>query len=164
MEKKFSTIINTKHVRVRRQDNGEIALEEGERTIVLGNIIGAFPISNRGLLISLRDQTGQEIGLLDDVRHLDDSSRRVVKEELDRSYFMPRILDVLETEEKLGVSTWRVSTNRGERTFQVRIRKHNFRRVGKNRYILKDADGNRYEVKNLAKLPFKAQNIVWEYI
>ena len=160
----FGRFIDPGNVQIQRTKDGEIVLNDEVGSVVLGYVIGALPISNKGSFISLRDQSGIEIGILRNLKKLDERSRRILKEEIERSYFMPKIIDVLETKETLGVETWTVATNKGQRSFQLRTRRQNFRRVGRDRYIVKDVDGNRYEIRKLGKLPIRAQNIIWEYI
>ena len=115
-------------------------------------------------MIVVRDEEGTEVGVLGDISGLDAASRRIVNEELERSYFLPRITDVLAVDEDLGVVTWKVITDRGPRTFQVRRVRQNTRRIGRWRVIIRDVDGNRYEMKDWTALPPRAQRCIEQYL
>ena len=164
MDNQFTVLIDANNVKIKKREDGEVILKEGDKETIIGNVLSAYPISNKGRYVSIKDQGGEEIGLLNDIRLLDDKSKHIMNEELERSYFMPKILDVMENDEKLDVTTMKVMTDKGLRTLQVRIKRQNFRHVGSGRYILKDVDGNRFEISHLNKLSTKAQNIIWEYI
>ncbi len=56
---------------------------------------------------SLRFRRGEEIGTLEDASDLDRESNKVFWAELERSYFMPVIKEILRDEERLNVHFWR---------------------------------------------------------
>ena len=159
-EKDSGYILNSKTVKLSHNKNGATLLKDGNQSLEIGNVVGAYPISNKGQFISIRNQTGDEIGILNDMKHLDGESRRILREELERAYFMPSIKDITGINENLRVLTWKVRTDKGFRTFQVKHPQQNVRSVGKNRFIVKDVDGNRYEIQDLRDLPIKAQSLV----
>lgn len=61
------------------------------------------------------------------------------------------ITKIVAIDEEYGVTRWKVETDRGPRTFDVATR-HDVRPVGPNRYLIRDVDGNRYEIPNTAQL------------
>jgi hypothetical protein len=161
-EKTF--LLNAAEVRFRRDEDGRVQmLRDGGSTAVSG-LVAAFPLSRRRRMIAVRDREGREIGILDDTRQLDDTSQAIVRYELERSYFMPRILDVLDIEENLSVVEWQVETDKGPRRFQARGVRKNIRRVGRRRLVIKDVDGNRYEIPDWTDLPAAAQRLIEPYL
>jgi len=126
--------------------------------------MAASPITDPGRMVSIRDENGDEIGILDDVQRLDPASQTIVREELERAYFMPRIIDILDIQEDLGVETWTVETDKGTRLFQVRNPRQNVRRITRRRLIIKDVDGNRYEIRNYTELPGPAERLLRAYL
>ncbi len=157
-------LYEAKRVSFRRNDEGDVLLVEDGQERLIANIVSAFPLTHPRRMVSLRDQEGREIGILDRVRDLDGDSRQIVATELDRSYFMPRIKDIMDVQEKLGVTTWDVETNRGPRTFQVRRARHDVRRIGPQRFVVRDVDGNRYEIRDWMALPAPAQKLIEGYV
>jgi len=157
-------LYEAKRVSFRRTADGDVVLIEDGQERLIANIVSAFPLTHPRRMVSLRDAEGREIGILDHVRDLDGDSRQIVRDELDRSYFMPRIKDIVDVHEKLGVTTWEVETNRGPRTFQVRKVQQNVRRIGPRRYVVRDVDGNRYEIRDWTALPAPAQKLIEGYV
>jgi hypothetical protein len=115
-------------------------------------------------MISVRDAEGEEVGLIDDISMLDGKSRALMQAELEKSYFMPRISNILYCEEKLNVVTMEVETDRGDRTFQIRNVRRNIRNLPHYRIVIKDVDGNRYEIPDWTELPGPARSYLLQYI
>ncbi|MBS3733779.1 MAG: DUF1854 domain-containing protein [Phycisphaerae bacterium] len=157
-------LIRAEAVRLRRSDDGGVVLIRDGREQSVGRITAAYPLTHPRRLVSLRDADGQEVGLLDNVKDLDADSRQIVRQELDRSYFMPRIMDVVDLREELNVVRWDVQTNKGPRTFLVRNVRRNVRRIGQRRFVIKDVDGNRYEIRDWITLPSAAQKLLEPYL
>jgi hypothetical protein len=151
-------------VRIERDGDGHLVLHLREEARAVGSVVSAFPLTQPGSMVSLRDEEGVEIGILEDVRKLEPASCEIMTEELERAYFMPTITDILDIEEELGVVIWEVETDKGPRTFQVRSIRQNVRKMGGRRLVIKDVDGNRYEVADWLKLPPLAQKLIQSYL
>ncbi len=164
MSVEYGEVLGPKDVRITRSEHGDPVACIRETRIVLGQILSVFPISNRESFVSLRDLNGDEIGVLDRIHELDGGSRHVVHEELNRSYFLPRIEEIFSVTDDLNVITWSVFTDKGPRTFEVRDPRKNVRPVGGGRYIVKDVDGNRYDIPRLGRLPLKSQTLIREFV
>lgn len=161
-EKSF--VIPAQDAQFRRGEDGTVLMRtDGEETPI-ATFVGAFPLTHPGGMIALRDLQGEEIGILDDVDGLDEESRRIVREGLERSYFMPRIIDIQDIHESLNVVEWKVETNKGPRDFEVRNVRKNIRRFGSRRLVIRDVDANRYEIRDWMKLPPYAQKLLEPYI
>ncbi len=130
----------------------------------LGHILSVFPISNKNHFASLRDEHGNELAVIDPAHELEPESRRLLRDELERSYFLPRITDIISIESHLSIFTFKVDTDRGLRSFEVRNPRQNVRSVGGGRYIIKDVDGNRYDIPKLGNLGPKSQNLMIEFV
>jgi hypothetical protein len=164
MSIEYGAIHEPADVRIRRNEHGDpVAVIAGTR-IVLGHILSVFPISNREGFVSLRDLNGDEIGVIERPTELDAASRHIVLEELGRSYFLPLIQDIFTLTDDLNVITWNVLTDKGPRTFEVRDPRRNVRSVGGGRYIVKDVDGNRYDIPRLSVLPPRSQALIREFV
>lgn len=149
-----------------RQSEERILMEstesQGQVTVML--MLGAFPLSDPGRLILLRDPEGNEIGILDELGKLDPDSRRLVQEELEKTYFMPIIKEVNSIDHTLNLITWNVRTDRGHRVFEVRHARQNVRKIGRTRLIIKDVDGNRYEIPDWTRLPDYSKEWIYEFL
>lgn len=157
-------VIDAAPVKCSRRDGGGLDMELPGRKLSDVNLIPAFPISGRKRMIAVLDKKGEELGFIDDISKLDSESRAVVKEELERSYFMPRITDIIEAEEKLSVLTLETETDRGERIIQVRNPRQSIRKLPHNRVVIKDVDGNRYEIRDWTSLPSYGRELLVQYM
>ena len=163
-QKNESYLLSPDDVRLSRDDRGDVILTSGGRSQVVARVLSAFPLTHPEGMVSLRDEQGNEIGILADAGKLDDKSMKIVAEALERSYFMPRIVDIFGISERLNIVEWEVDTDRGLRTFHVRHIRQNIRRVGRRRLVIKDVDGNRYEIRDWMNLPAAAQRPLEPYL
>lgn len=140
-------------VELRRPQHGKnLRLRVNGEDHDVGRIASAFPLSSSLESVAFFDTEGEEIGVMKNADSLDSTSRRILQEELDKSYFMPRILEIREMEESLGVEEWTVVTDKGERSFQVRDPRRKVRKLSETRVVIKDVDGNRYEIEDWTRM------------
>ena len=157
-------LLDAATLRCLKDTEGRLVISGDTREVRAFSILTAFPITRPGHMVSVRDADGEEVAIIDDISKLDPNSREVVQQELEKSYFMPRITDIIYSEEKLGVLTMEVDTDKGSRTFQIRNIRKSIRQVGKGRVIIRDVDGNRYEIPHWASLYSRGRNILMEYL
>ena len=69
---------------------------------------------------------------------------------------MPKIMRINRLKEYHGVMKFDVETERGRREFETRY-KEDIRRLTGGRVVIKDADGNRYEIEDYRKLDEQMQ-------
>ena len=117
--------------------------------------VRSFPISETVRYITLLDSEGNEIGIVEDVRKLTPQSRDVLMEELQKRYFMPKITKINSLDGQFGVTQWDVETTQGDVEFGMRTR-YDIVTLENGRVLIKDADGNRYEIENYNKLDPKS--------
>ena len=122
------------------------------------HILRNFPLSNESRFISVKKDEEEELGIIPDLGGLDDDSRQLLEEELERVYFVPRITRVLSVEERFHVPKWEVETDRGPRVFEIRSGRNDIRVLGAGRVLIRDADGNQYEIPNYRRLDEDSQN------
>ena len=147
------TLLDPAHLRLFRDRFEDLNLElEDGRTVGPVTAHRAFPITAEEGFIVLRDGDGQEVGVVQQVAKLDPTSRQVLDAALERTYFAPRITSVNSIKEEFHVPRWDVMTDRGPRVFQIRSSRSDIRPLGGGRVLLRDADGNRYEIPNYHKL------------
>lgn len=115
-----------------------------------------FPLSHPHNLITFCDKRGEEIGVLLDLQALEEASRLALLDELEMAYFIPKIQRILSIKEEFGVIRWEVETDKGPRSFEVQSR-HDIRPMGGGRFIVRDMDGNRYDIPDMAALDAKSR-------
>lgn len=147
--------ITSKEVTLTRESFGLLRLtllEEGRVTVVPHvQVKVGFPLSDELAAVSFCNEDGEEIGVLTDAENLEESSAKALSDALSFTYFIPRITGVDEIKDEYGVTRWKVQTDRGPRTFEVQSR-HDIRPVGPGRYLVRDIDGNRFEISDIASL------------
>ena len=109
-----------------------------------------FPITAPNYFIVLIDSDGEEIGIIRDVSELCRESRRALATELERDYFTPKIISINAIEERFHILEWDVETDRGSRAFETRSSR-DIRSVVGGRIVIRDAEGNRYEIPDYRK-------------
>ena len=119
-----------------------------------------FPLSGKADYVSFMAQSDKEAVLLVHPHKLDRESRKCLEKALGRMYYVARILRVDEITEVMGVSLWRVQTDRGYATFEVVDRQSHIRRIPPGRYLISDVDGNRFEIDDITRLDDRSQNLV----
>ncbi len=113
-----------------------------------------FPFSDPTHYISIRepDGDGREIGIIEDLAALSKETVKMLEEQLSLRYFAPKILKIKHIHDEYGYSYWDVITDKGSCRFTVRMGGSNVYAIGKNRYMVNDLDGNRFEIPDLYKL------------
>ena len=160
-------LLNPKGIRIYRDEFNRLRLkfdkpeENGEPPEV--EVVMGFPLTNSEHFVSLVEvkdgKKDKEIGMIEDIRKLDSKSRKLLKAELKRAYFMPKIVKINRLKENHGVMKFDVETERGRREFETRY-KEDIRRLSGGRVVIKDADGNRYEIEDYTKLDQRSVNLI----
>ena len=112
----------------------------------------SFPLNAPTKFIALLNSKGKEIGIVEDMADLDPDSRKALQTALEQTYFMPSITRINNITTKYQVPTWHVETDHGPRSFEIPSSKRDVRVIGETRVLLRDADGNRYEIPDFRRL------------
>jgi hypothetical protein len=158
MDRVQDAILDPSDVRITRDDGGRLLLRKGEEERVISRVIRSFPLTKAFKYISLWDEEG-EIGLIEEVKDLDATSQQILREELERAYFMPRIKRLIRIRELYGgITEFDVETDRGFRQFSI-PNKNSIRHVSVTRILITDADGNKYEVPDTTALDSRSRSL-----
>ena len=150
------TFLDPRGVRIERNAFEELVVQLPDGSIrTKVEPVYAFPVSETNRYISLMDEESNEIGIIEDIKHLPHESRKILVEELQRRYFMPKIIKINALEGQFGITQWVVETSQGDVQFSMRSR-YDIVTLGNGRILIKDADGNRYEIENYHKLDPKS--------
>lgn len=128
-----------------------------ERSFRIVRVARAFPLSKEFEYIGLRNGDDKDIGMLQTLAGMEPESRRIVDEELNRRYFVPKVLRVNQLKEEFGNVTWTVETDKGERVFIVPNIREGVVEVSTNRVLVTDKDGVRYEFPDVTRYDAKTQ-------
>lgn len=120
----------------------------------------AFPISRPKRFIYLLDEEGKELGLIPDLRPMERESRDLLLAQADQAYFMPRITRIYRIEENMGIARWEVETDRGWSAFDVVSRSESHWYVGRDKIVVRDADGNRYLIEDMRALDGRSRRLL----
>jgi len=156
-------ILDPKHLRLFLDEFEDLTLElEGRGTFKPVTVMRAFPVTDRERFIILKDKEEKEIGIVRDLSDLDPESRAALAAELERIYFTPKIVFVHNIEEQFHIPKWEVETDRGPRVFEIRSGRHNqdLRVLGSGHILIRDADGNQYEIPDYRKLDPVSQALI----
>lgn len=157
-------ILDPKKVRIYKDqfNNLKLKMEDGKEYPEIDAVM-EFPMTSPGHFISIIEvkegKRDKEIGIIEDIKKLDSKSRKVLKSELKRAYFMPQVTKINQLKESHGIMKFDVETEKGQRAFETKY-KEDIRKFSSGRVIIKDADGNRYEIRDYRKLDSRSINLI----
>ena len=157
-------ILDPKKVRLQKDKYNKIKMTiEGEAEYPEVKPVMSSPLTNPEGYVSFyeikEDKKEQEIGIIEDINKLDSGSKKMLKEELKKEYFMPQIVRINNMNENHGVMKFDVETDKGRRIFETRY-KEDIRKLMGGRIVIRDADGNRYEIMDFRKLDQRSMNLI----
>ncbi len=140
-----------------RTKGGFVSMQYSDKTYSRVAIHRCFPHSDPTHYISVREaeNDGKEIGLIEDLSSLPQDVQDMLNEQMELRYFSPKILKIHDIKAEYGYSYWDVTTDRGRCRFTARIGGGSVYSIGKDRYLVNDLDGNRFEIPDLNVLTAK---------
>ncbi len=111
-----------------------------------------FPLSEPNAWIAVLNTEGTELGVLRDLHGLAHDSLPALREELRRRYLVPHITAVTAIRDRADVTEWRVETDRGAASFQVRGLSDNLKQPRPGYIAITDVEGNRYDIPDVNAL------------
>ena len=124
-----------------------------------------FPFSNQSMYVTLLDADEKEVALIRDYEELDKDSRDALEACFAEYYMIPQILRLISSVEKFGSLTWEAETDRGTVTFRIRNRHSDIKHLyGTRRVIVRDANDNRYEIKDVSALDAHSRRLLFSYL
>ena len=131
---------------------GRLVLKRpGKDDVVDVRVRRVFPWSQPDRYYSVRASDGKELLLIEDPSVLAAEVAGVIGTHLEAWSFVPRIQRVEKVDMRFGYQQWTVQTDRGPAAFRVQERE-DIRFLGDGRFSIKDADGNVYELPQIAQL------------
>ena len=152
----YVNILDPRKIRICRDESGRLKLIfDNDEKVLIKRVVRAFPLTMPWRYVILIDENDREVGLLRDLGDLDETSMKVLKDELERVYFIPKIKKIHRIKEEFGFLIWETETDKGPRRFEVTSRR-DVKKMGKRRIIVRDADGNLYDIPDYADLDQKS--------
>lgn len=155
------SFISGKHIRIRKDGEGKVKVRhpngEEQRGLIPKRLL---PLTRPNVFIRFEDEEGEEAGILRSLDGLDAVSRQHLEEVLDRYYLLPKIKKIYELKEEYRVMRWDVETDRGRRRFDVQSRNSDMTILPPRRVLIKDSDGNRYEIPDYGELDRESRTLL----
>lgn len=123
-----------------------------------------FPLSGLEKYITLLDEEGIERAIIRDLRTLPEQENRIISECLMEYYLIPRVEKINGIEEKYGVVTLDVETDRGHADIEIRNILHGMKFLYGSRVLLRDGNDNRYEIPDLSMLDKRSRQLIDSYL
>ena len=124
-----------------------------------------FPFELLWEYISVLDAEQVEIGIIFNVDDFEGEERELLVTELERKYYEPRIKTIVSLKERYGFSYWEVECEDGRNVkFTMQDTFRNIIRVGDDRAILLDVDGNRFVIESILGLDRKSHKKIELYM
>jgi hypothetical protein len=123
-----------------------------------------FPFDLPWEYISVLDEHDAELGILRRVDLFDAETEQILRGELERRYYAPKLISIRSVKEKYGFSYWKATTDEGEISFVLQDTHRSILRVNDERIFFSDVDGNRYEIPALSRLDEKSRRRLELYL
>jgi ATP-binding cassette, subfamily B, bacterial len=130
--------------------------------------VNLFPATNTDDYISLRmwarDGAEQELGILRNLEAWPAEAQSLVREALNRRYWLQTIIGVNDIKLEFGYLALAVRTAHGPRKFTMRWSQSQVHDFGERGKVLVDLDDNRYLVPDVEALPPREQDLFLRYV
>ncbi len=154
------SLLDPREMHIERTEGEGLTLRSPEHGEVQGvTIEPCFPITEFGKYLLLRHADGAEMGMLEDMRDLDDDSMQAVETELKQQHFVPIITKVYSISREFHLPVWEVETDRGPRRLELK-RRGDVHRLRGGRIYIRDAGGGGYLIPDLSKLDPVSRSLV----
>lgn len=147
-------------------EGGLLGAELDGRDMGRVDVLRLFPLHMKDKFLSVRRQPetnrdrNTEVGIIEDIAPFSDGQRKMLEKDLDKRYFVPKILKVTSVKEEFGHTYWETLTSAGERSFTTFDMNSSLIKTGERSVILIDVDGSRYEIEDVGKIGDKALKIL----
>lgn len=117
----------------------------------------AFALTHPEEQIVLRDGAEKEVGVLRSLAEVPQPAQQWLRDQLERRYFLPQVRAIHGIVERFGSSVWDLDTDRGRIIVSTRQMHEALQEIEPGRFLITDAESNRYEIKDLQTLDEKSR-------
>mgnify|MGYP006300462843 CR=1 FL=1 len=154
------TYVTPENADFTRTEGGILTLEFKDDKYERVYLYRSFPFSLEDEYISVRDEDGEEIGIIRNLSDFDYNTEKVLEKELEWVYYCPDIKAIYSVKEEFGYTYWDVETDQGRKEFIVRGRSNALTPLTETRYVLTDIDGNRFQISDITDLDKSSYKII----
>ena len=160
------TLLSEQEAQFAATEGGFVSLNYGGRQYDRVCFVRMFPFTDPDSYISVRewDEKGREIGIIERLGDFRAEAAELINGQLGLRYFTPQIIAVHSVKAKHGFANFDVTTDRGRVRFAIRAGGDSVARLSDTRVIFTDVNGNRFEVRDTAKLSAAEQKKIDVYI
>lgn len=124
-----------------------------------------FPFELLWEYISVLDSDNKEIGLIYALSDFDAETESILRRELERKYYSPVIVSIESLKERYGFSYWTATTSEGRKIeFTIQDTFRHINRIGEDKCVITDVDGNRFVIESIADLDKKSYRKIELYL
>ena len=123
-----------------------------------------FPVTNANMFITLLDHDEREVAFVRDLEELDKDSAKALLECFKEYYRIPKILRLIDSNEKFGSLSWTVETDHGIVSFRIRNRHSDIKCFNNKRVLVRDTNDNRYEIDDYKVMDKHSQHLLFSYL
>ena len=123
-----------------------------------------FPVTNANMFITLLDHDEREVAFVRDLEELDKDSAKALLECFKEYYRIPKILRLIDSNEKFGSLSWTVETDHGVVSFRIRNRHSDIKCFNNKRVLVRDTNDNRYEIDDYKVMDKHSQHLLFSYL
>ena len=159
------TLLDCKQISFRKEKSGFLTLTYKGETFHRIDPTRLIPFFSKTTYISLSYENGErefcEVGVIKDMKELDEEQYGILDSFLEYKYYMPEITKVSGIRDNMQGSIFvRADTTSGEKTICVRDWYQNFRMLTDKYLYVNDADGNKYFCSDINKLDRKSRSVL----
>lgn len=144
-----------------RRNDGRLWLRSvGRETPV--SVHRCFPWSEPLRFISLQDDGGREVALIQHPAELDGTSHDALVQALTEASFVFRITRLVHVEDEIEIRDWQVETGQGPRRFQTR-RDDWPQELPGGGLLIRDVAGDLYHIPDPARLDARSRRLLWTF-
>ena len=111
-----------------------------------------FPFEEPERYLSVLDGDQKELGIIEDLAVFGEEECKILRSELERKYYLKKILTIDRLKDRYGFTYWDVTTPEGKTSFTLQDTQRSIQKMDENRLMIIDIDGNRYEIPNVSEL------------
>lgn len=159
MDNELTCYLDAEKIIFRTNENGFCMMEYADEIYKRVNLLKTCPQISPHKFICVQKMDSTEIGIIKDLNELDEESKIVAINELEKKYFLPEITKFVSIKIKPGTAFMDCIFGNVRKSFAVRDVSHNVFYVDNHTARINDSDGNRYIV-NINKLNKKSRKMI----